>query len=73
MGTVMSNEWTPERIERLMEQLKFRANDLAAAVGCHQDSVAAWLSGKHRPVGPSVKLLERLEAECREKEAGNAT
>jgi len=69
MRKTLQNDWTIERIEALMERLGMvRAIELAVAVGSHQMTVERWLSGERHPIGIARAALERLEAECRERE-----
>ena len=68
METAQQNEWTPERLRALMKRAGLSANGLAAAVDCHQVTVEYWLRGARQPSHLAGKTLERLEAECRERE-----
>jgi len=50
-----------------MERTGLRTNELAVAVGCHQVTVETWLRGERQPIPSARKVLERLEAECRDR------
>ena len=75
METTQRDDWTPERLRAVMKKMAAAAkeDDLSAAslagkIGCHQVTVEAWLRGERKPTGAARRTLERLEAECRERE-----
>lgn len=67
METGLQSDW-PKRIRALMKKRGLHANELAGEIGCHQLTLERWLRGERPPSDLAQKALERLEAECRERD-----
>jgi putative transcriptional regulator len=61
-------EWTPRRVHKLRQRLKLSQQDFGDRVGVRQATVSDWETGKTKPTGPSVKLLDMLNEETKARQ-----
>ena len=57
----------PEELKRLRERLALTQQELAKEIGVHPMTVSKWETGASGIPGPVARLVERMDAERREK------
>lgn len=52
-----ADEWSAERVRRLREHLGLTQAELSDLLNARQQTISEWERGRHRPRGPSARLL----------------
>ena len=65
------DEWDAGRVRRLREHLGLTQEEMSELLNARQQTISEWERGRHRPRGPSARLLSYV-AEDSEFEYGAA-
>jgi transcriptional regulator with XRE-family HTH domain len=65
----IANGWDAARVKRLRRAYHGPLRLLAERLGCTQQTIGAWLAGRHAPTGVGVVVaLEALEREIAQRD-----
>lgn len=67
------DDWGAEEVQRLREHLGLTQAEMSELLNARQQTISEWERGRHRPRGPSARLLSYVaEAAAFEYEAGSS-
>ena len=67
------DEWGPGEVQRLREHLGLTQAEMSELLNARQQTISEWERGRHRPRGPSARLLSRVAEEAAfDYEAGSS-
>ena len=67
------DDWGAEEVQRLREHLGLTQAEMSELLNARQQTISEWERGRHRPRGPSARLLSYVaEAASFDYEAGSA-
>lgn len=55
-----ADEWDAERVRLLREHLGLTQAELSELLNARQQTISEWERGRHRPRGPSARLLSHV-------------